>query len=238
MFARNSRTNTNQLAKKGVRISLEQVLQGPRTVFTIFGYSITESIVNTWIVMVVLIILALVLRRRLELRPGKAQNIAELIVEGFSSIVKSTMGEKNIVFMPYMATLFMLILLSNILGIFGLRTPTSDINITVGYALMTFFSIHYFGVKSKGFGYLKGFFEPIFVIAPINFIGELAKPVSLSMRLFGNMLGGAVISALISGAVALFVPAVASIYFDLFSGILQSFIFTMLTMVFISLAKD
>ena len=140
--------------------------------------------------------------------------------------------------MPYMATLFLLILFSNIIGIFGFRTPTSDINVTLGYALMTFFSIHFFGVKAKGLGYLKGFFEPIFVIAPINIIGELARPVSLSMRLFGNMLGGSVIMALISGAVALFVPAVASIYFDLFSGILQSFIFTMLSMVFISLAKD
>lgn len=213
-------------------------MQGPRTVFTIFGFPIKESVFNTWIVMVVIIVLAMFLRRRLETRPGKAQNIAELIVEGFSAIVKSTMGEKNIGFTPYMGTLFLLIFLSNILGIFGLRTPTADINITVGYALMTFFAIHYFGLKSKGFGYLKGFFEPIFVIAPINVIGELAKPVSLSMRLFGNMLGGAVISALISGAVALFVPAVASIYFDLFSGLLQSFIFTMLSMVFISLAKD
>ncbi|HBI57008.1 MAG TPA: ATP synthase F0 subunit A [Firmicutes bacterium] len=213
-------------------------MQGPKTVFTLFGFPITESVVNTWIVMAVLIILALVLRRRLELRPGKAQNIAELLVDGFTGIVKSTMGEKNIGFMPYMATLFLLILFSNIIGIFGFRTPTSDINVTLGYALMTFFSIHFFGVKAKGLGYLKGFFEPIFVIAPINIIGELARPVSLSMRLFGNMLGGSVIMALISGAVALFVPAVASIYFDLFSGILQSFIFTMLSMVFISLAKD
>ncbi len=213
-------------------------MQGPKTVFTLFGFPITESVVNTWIVMAVLIILALVLRRRLELRPGKAQNIAELLVDGFTGIVKSTMGEKNIGFMPYMATLFLLILFSNIIGIFGFRTPTSDINVTLAYALMTFFSIHFFGVKAKGLGYLKGFFEPIFVIAPINIIGELAKPVSLSMRLFGNMLGGSVIMALISGAVALFVPAVASIYFDLFSGILQSFIFTMLSMVFISLAKD
>ncbi len=218
--------------------SLEEILQGPKTVFTLFGFPITESVVNTWIVMAVLIILALVLRRRLELRPGKAQNIAELLVDGFTGIVKSTMGEKNIGFMPYMATLFLLILFSNIIGIFGFRTPTSDINVTLGYALMTFFSIHFFGVKAKGLGYLKGFFEPIFVIAPINIIGELARPVSLSMRLFGNMLGGSVIMALISGAVALFVPAVASIYFDLFSGILQSFIFTMLSMVFISLAKD
>ena len=218
--------------------SLDQILQGPKTVFTVFGLPIKESVVVTWIVMAVLISLALILRRRLELRPGKAQNIAELLVEGFSGIVKSTMGEKNIGFVPYMGTLFLLIMFSNIIGVFGLRTPTSDINVSLGYALMTFFAIHYFGLKAKGWQYIKGFAQPVFIILPINIIGELARPVSLSMRLFGNMLGGSVIMALISGAVALFVPAVASIYFDLFSGILQSFIFTMLSMVFISLAKE
>lgn len=217
---------------------MEGILQGPRTVFTLFGFPITESEVNTWIVMAVLVILALILRRRLELRPGKIQNLAEMLVEGFTGIVKSIMGEANLGFTPYIATLFLLIFFSNILGVFGFRTPTSDINVTLGYALVTVFSIHFFALKAKGFEYLKGFFQPLFFLAPINIIGELARPVSLSMRLFGNMLGGSVIMALISGAVALFVPAVASLYFDLFSGILQAFIFTMLSMVFISLAKD
>jgi F-type H+-transporting ATPase subunit a len=217
---------------------VEDILQGPKTVFTILGYPVSESVVNTWIVMVVLIILALIFRRRLELRPGKSQNIAEMLVEGFSGIVTSIMGEANAGFTPFFGTLFLLILLSNILGIFGFRTPTADINITLAYALVTVFSIHFYALKAKGFGYLKGFVQPLFFLLPINIIGELARPVSLSMRLFGNMLGGSVIMALISGAVSLFVPAVASIYFDLFSGILQSFIFTMLSMVFISLAKD
>ena len=217
---------------------MDKILEGPRTVFTLFGYSITESVVNTWIVMAVLIILALVLRRRLELRPDKVQNFAEVLVDGFTGIVKSTMGEKNIGFMPYMGTLFMLIMFSNLMGLFGLRVPTANINVTLGYALMTFFGIHFYGLKAKGWKYLKGMAEPVFIILPINIIGELARPVCLSMRLFGNMLGGTVVMALISGAVALFAPAVASIYFDLFSGILQSFIFTMLSMVFISLAKE
>ncbi|MDD2281802.1 MAG: F0F1 ATP synthase subunit A [Eubacteriales bacterium] len=219
-------------------LDLDKVLAGPRTVFTLFGFSITESLVNTWIVSAVLIILALMLRRHLELRPGKVQNVAELLVEGFSGIVKSTMGEKNLSFMPYIATLFMLILFSNLMGIFGFRSPTADINVTLGYALVTFFAIHFYGLKAKGWKYLKGMAEPVFIILPINIIGELARPVSLSMRLFGNMLAGSVVMALISGAAALFVPAVASIYFDLFSGILQSFIFVMLTMVFIFLAKE
>lgn len=217
---------------------MEQLLEGPRTAFTLFGFAISESVFNTWIVMLALVALALILRRRLELRPGKVQNIAELLVEGFRGIVKSIMGETNLGFMPFFATLFMLILFSNTLGVFGLRTPTADINVTLAYALVTVFSIHYYAVKAKGFGYLKSFVQPLFFLLPINIIGELARPVSLSMRLFGNMLGGSVIMALISGAVKLFVPAFASIYFDLFSGALQAFIFTMLSMVFIALAKE
>lgn len=217
---------------------MEQILQGPRKAFTILGLSISESVVNTWVIMMVLIVLALILRRRLELRPSRTQNIAELLVEGFSGVVKLIMGENNLRFMPYFATLFLLIFFSNILGVFGFRTPTADINVTLAYALVTVFSIHFYALKAKGFDYLKGFAQPLFFLLPINIIGELAKPVSLSMRLFGNMLGGSVIMALISGAISLFVPAVASIYFDLFSGILQAFIFTMLSMVFISLAKE
>ena len=95
-----------------------------------------------------------------------------------------------------------------------------------------------FAIKAKGWSYIKGMGEPFIFLLPMNLIGEVAKPFSLGMRLYGNLLGGSVIMAMISGAVALFVPAVASIYFDLFSGILQSFIFVMLTMVFITLAKD
>lgn len=206
--------------------------------FTILGVPVTESVVNTWIVMVVLIGAALVLRRKMELYPGKMQNAVELVVDGFTNFVASTMGAKLKGFTPYMASLFLLIACSNLMGIFGFRSPTADINVTAGFAIITFASIHYYAARSKGWKHLKGLAEPFFLFLPMNIIGELAKPVSLSMRLFGNILGGSVIMAMISGAVALFVPAVASLYFDLFSGILQSFIFTMLTMVFITLAIE
>lgn len=218
--------------------SLDAVLEGARTVFTVFGLPITESVVNTWLVMAVLIILALILRRNFKLYPDKRQNVVEMIVEGLTGLVASTMGKKNIGFMPYIATVFLLLLFSNILGIFSLRPATADFSVTLAYGIVTFFCIHFFALKAKGWSYLKGMAEPYFFLLPINIIGEVAKPFSLSMRLFGNLLGGSVIMAMISGAIALFIPAVASIYFDLFTGILQSFIFVMLTMVFIAIAKD
>lgn len=218
--------------------SVEAILEGARTVFTIFGLPITESVVNTWLVMAVLIILALVLRRNLQLYPDKRQNVVEVIVEALSDLVSSTMGPKNKGFMPYIGTVFFLLLFSNLLGIFGLRPPTADFSVTIAYGIATFFCIHYYALKAKGWSYLKGMAEPFIFLLPMNIIGEVAKPFSLGMRLYGNLLGGSVIMAMITGAVALFVPAVASIYFDLFSAILQSFIFIMLTMVFISIAKD
>lgn len=218
--------------------SLEQVLEGPKTVFTVFGLPITESVVNTWIVMAVLVVLALIFRRNLKLYPDKKQNIAEIIVEALDGLVTSTMGAKNKNFMPFIGTVFLLIAFSNILGIFGLRPPTADFSVTFAYGIVTFFCIHFFALKAKGWSYIKGFGQPFIFLLPINIIGEVAKPFSLGMRLFGNLLGGSVIMAMISGAIALFVPAVASIYFDLFSGFLQSFIFIMLTMVFIKIAKD
>jgi F-type H+-transporting ATPase subunit a len=218
--------------------SLDEVLEGAKTVFTIFGVDITESVVNTWIVMAVLVILALVFSRNLKLYPDKRQNIVEIIVDGLTGLVTSTMGAKNRNFTPFIGTVFLLIAFSNILGIFGLRSPTADFSVTLAYGIVTFFCIHFFALKAKGWSYIKGFGQPFIFLLPINIIGEVAKPFSLGMRLYGNLLGGSVIMAMISGAIALFVPAVASIYFDLFSGFLQSFIFIMLTMVFITIAKD
>lgn len=217
---------------------MEQLLEGPRTVFTLFGFPVSESVVSTWIVMAILVGLALVLRRRMELYPDKMQNVIEMVVEGFNGLVASTMGEDRKNFMPYIASLFLFIGFANLSGLLGLRPPTSDINVTAGLALMTFVAIHFYGLRLKGWKHIKGLGEPFILFLPMNIVSELAKPVSLAMRLFGNIFGGAIIMAMISGAIALFVPVLPSLYFDIFSGLLQSFIFTMLTMVFITLAIE
>ena len=205
---------------------------------------VTQTVTTTWFLMAVLIIGSIVLTKKLSLVPGKKQVVAEIIVDGIYSLTKTTMGKKFESFAPYVGTLLLLIGLSNISGLLGLRPPTADLNTTMALALMTFVIIHFTGVKSKGIGgYLKGFLEPMPFLLPLNILGELATPISLSFRLFGNIVGGLIIMTLVYNGLGIFasfipIPAVLHAYFDLFAGLLQSFIFAMLTMVFVSLASD
>jgi len=228
---------------------------GPKIIFELpGGILITETVTTTWIIMGVLILFAFIATRKFEKLPKGLQNVVELIVDLIYGLTGQTMGEdKKKTFAPYMGTLMIFLIFANLAGLFGFRPPTADVNTTVALALITFFMIHFFGMKRKGVGkYLKGFLEPLFVMLPINVIGELATPISLSFRLFGNMVGGLIIMNLLYGAlgslsaklgigIPIFmaaIPAPLHIYFDVFAGVLQSFIFTMLTMVFVSLAMD
>ena len=227
---------------------------GPIVVFEIFGIQITQTVTTTWFIMAVLILFAFVATRKLEKVPRGIQNIAEILVDTINGLTRQTMGEANAGFAPYIGTLLMFLALANIAGLFGLRPPTADVNTTMGLAIMTFVMIHFFGAKAKGpLTYAKGFLEPFAALLPLNIMGELATPISLSFRLFGNIVGGLIIMNLLYGAlgglstklmgisIPIFqvgIPAILHIYFDLFAGILQSFIFTMLTMVFISIATE
>jgi len=227
---------------------------GPRVVFTLPGnIPVTETVTVTWFIMLVLTIFSYFATRNLKKVPTKFQSVVEVLVQSIYKLTKQTMGDNKVGFAPYMGTLLIFLAIANIAGLFGLRPPTADVNTTLGLAIVTFFMIHTFGMKTKGVGtYLKGFLEPFPALLPLNIIGELATPVSLGFRLFGNIVGGLIIMNLLYGALAglsgmlglpipVFqagVPAVLHIYFDLFAGVLQSFIFTMLTMVFVAMAMD
>lgn len=227
---------------------------GPRVVFTLpGGIPVTETVTVTWFIMIVLAIFSYFATKKLERVPNKLQSTVELLVESIYNLTKQTMGADKIGFAPYMGTLLIFLAIANIAGLFGLRPPTADVNTTLGLAIVTFFMIHIFGMKSKGVGtYLKGFLDPFPALLPLNIIGELATPISLGFRLFGNIVGGLIIMNLLYGALGALsgnlgiplpifqagVPAVLHIYFDLFAGVLQSFIFTMLTMVFVAMAMD
>lgn len=173
--------------------------------------------------------------------PGKFLNFIELIVEMLDKMTLSGMGKKyGHKFTNYIGTLFIYILLSNLAGLIGLRSPTADYGVTFSLALITFVLIHYNGFKYQKFGHIKSLFEPV-LLAPINIIGELATPLSLSLRLFGNVLSGTVMLALIYGLVPKLIltcispiMAGAHVYFDIFSGAIQTYVFCMLTMTFIS----
>ncbi len=218
---------------------MDKAMSGPAVVFELFGMPISETIVNTWIIMVVIIALALFLRGRMEKIPSGKQNIAEALVEAINNFTVSTMGERHRSFAPYVGTILVLILFCNLSGLFAMTPPTSDTSTTLGLAILSFIIITATAIKSNGLGgYLKGIFmEPIPILfSGMNILGELAKPVSLGFRLYGNILAGGLIMGMIYSIAPVLIPVPFHIYFDLFSGVLQTLIFTILTMVFVSMA--
>ena len=221
---------------------MDELLRAPTVYFKIGPIEINETVVSMWAVMAILILLAVISTRKFSWLPAGRQNLLEFIVEGLTGFVTFIMGEKGIGFVPYIGTLMGFLLLSNTAGIwsFGLlRPPTADVNTTLALGIMTFIAIQFFSIRGKGLlGYLRGFLDPFALFLPMNIIGELAKPVSLGFRLFGNIFGGLVIMGLIYQAAPILVPVPMHVYFDLFAGVLQTIVFSLLTMVFISLALD
>ena len=214
-----------------------ELFEAPRVVFHLFGIPITETVRNGWLVMGGILVIAFIVTRRLNDVPSKLQAAVELLVEGLHGLVASNMSGVGKGFVKYFGALMLYLYLANISGLFGIRPPTGDINVTVSLALFTFVINHYMGLKANGLGYIKGFFEPL-PLTPLNILGELARPVSLSLRLFGNILGGTLLGAMVFSLVPIVLPAALSLYFDLVSGLIQAFIFTMLSMTFIALAME
>lgn len=210
--------------------------------FELFGQELwlTTTHVSILVVCALLLIFALVVRSKLsnaEGRPGALQNVAELIVEMLDNMVYGSMGKKlGIKYRNYIGVLFMFLIVSNLSGLLGLRPPTADYGVTLPLGLITFTLIQYNNIKYNKFGAFTGLFQPLPFLFPINLIGEIATPFSLSLRLFGNVLSGTVIMGLIYGLLYKFSwgwPGVLHAYFDLFSGCIQAYVFAMLTMVFI-----
>jgi len=205
---------------------------------------ITESIIVAWGIMALLIIFAIVVRIKLtkfKEVPTGFQNIIEIIVEAFEGLVIRSAGPKLAWLGGWFFTVFAFLMVSNMSGlILFIRPPTADWPIPLGLALITFFLINFAGLRYRGWDYIKSFFEPIFIFFPINILGEISKPIALSFRLFGNVLGGMILISLVYGLAPMFVqlvlPAVLHLYFDIFAGALQAFIFTVLSLTFVGVA--
>ena len=211
--------------------------------YELFGQTlwITTSHVCIAIVFVVLLLFIFAANRAIKKAtevPTGFQNVVELIVEKLDGMIDSTMGASAPAFRNYIGTIFIFILFSNISGLFGLRPPTADYGTTLALGLMTFTLITFNKFKHKGpKGVLRGLCDPWPFWAPINIIGDVAVPVSLSLRLFANVLSGVVIMALIYGLlgkIALVWPGALHVYFDIFSGCIQTYVFCMLTMTYIA----
>ena len=216
--------------------------------YEVFGQElwITNTHVSLLLVVLTLTILSLFANRAIKKAdpnevPGTFLNIIEYLVELVDGLTRNNMGEKHFSkFSNYIGTLFAFLLVANLSGLFGLRPPTADYGVTLGLALITFVMIHYNGFKYEKAGHVTKLFQPI-LLTPINIIGEIATPMSMSLRLFGNILSGTVMMGLLYGllpkVLQFFIwPIFGGLhaYFDVFSGAIQSYVFCMLTMVFIS----
>ncbi len=220
-------------------------------------WPVSEAQVNTVAVMLSMLGWCLYLTHGLQVIPGsKRQIIAEWIVEKTTNLVRNSMGERFMMYVPFVAAIMGLSALSSLTSLLGLFPPTSDLNIVAGWAILVFILITYYKLQGGLWPYVKGFFTPVPLFAPMNVLGEIATPVSMSFRHYGNVLSGVIISILVStalkgisakllgwlpgvlGQFPLFqigIPAILSLYFDLFSGCMQAFIFAMLTMLNIAL---
>ena len=210
--------------------------------YELFGQTfwITTTHVAIAIVMLLIVIFAVAARIAIshaEKYPTGFQNIVEMIVEMLDKKVESSMGPYAKKFRNYIGSIFIFIFLSNISGLFGLRPPTADYGVTLPLGLLTFGIIQYNNIKYNKFGAFTGLFKPLPFLFPINLIGEIATPFSLSLRLFGNVLSGTVMMSLIYTLLAKFAigwPGFLHIYFDVFSGAIQTYVFCMLTMVYVT----
>ena len=222
------------------------------------GIPITQTTVSSLIVAIVVIIASIRLGKNLKKRPDGVQVLVEKGVTMLYDMVAESMGEHNLHWAPFVGTIFLSSILGSLIGMTGfLRSSTADLSCTLTWAVLVSLIIWYNGIKNNGFvGWLKGFTEPIVVMTPMNVISEIAQPVSMAFRHFGNVAGGGVLTMLIYNALAaasalilgwipnafissipilqVGIPAVLSLYFDFFSSFLQAFIFCMLTMMYIA----
>ena len=279
-------------------------VKGAQVLFTVFGIEITETILSMLVVTALLMLAGVLLGRNLQKRPGKMQVLTEKGVTMLRDLVVSTMGEHNEAWVPYIGTIFLSSICGSLIGMTGfLRSTTADLAVVLTWAIMTSVIIWYNSIKRNGvWGWLKGFTQPIFIMTPMNIVSEIAQPVALAFRHFGNVAGGSIITMIIytalslastlvlgwisstvaapvlmlalgiallvfgilkknlyfqlpgivSAVLGLFgllqyldilsgvpvlqigIPAILSIYFDLFSGFVQAFVFCLLSMVYIA----
>ena len=228
-------------------------------IWQMFCDPITQTTVSLIAVTAILIAIALIAGKNLKKRPGRLQVVTEKLVNMLYGMVRDTMGEHNLKFAPYIGTIFLSSIIGTLIGTTQIfRSTTADLSVTMAWALVTTGMVWYNNIKNFGFkSWLKGFTEPIVVMTPMNIVSEIASPLSMAFRHFGNVAGGSVLTSLIYAALAglthaifswlpeailnvfptvfqIGIPAFLSIYFDLFSGFVQALVFSLLTMVYVA----
>lgn len=213
-----------------------------RVAFTIpvfGGIPVPESCVITWVIMLIVVIASILMVRKLKKVPTGSQCLLEIGINWMNNFFLEILGPRGKKYLPVLETFLIYIGISNIIGLFGLRPPTKDLGVTATLAIFSILLIQYSGIREKGFGgWLKSFKEPMGLLLPMNILELLIKPLSLCMRLFGNVLGAFVVMELIKMVLPVGLPLVFSFYFDIFDGCIQAYVFVFLTSLFMSEAME
>ena len=204
------------------------------------GIDVLQSVAVTWIVMAVIMIVSLILVQGLKFRKIRGKQAAlESGISFLYDFFEDLLGKDGRAYIPYLITVIIYIGFSNMVGLFGFKPPTKDMNVTVTLAVMSIILVEIAGVRKKGVKkWLKSFTEPVPIVTPINILELFIRPLSLCMRLFGNILGAVVVMALIKYLLPVLVPLPFSFYFDIFDGIIQAYVFVFLTSLYIKEAIE
>lgn len=218
---------------EGLQHLLEHVR--PTVLFHLGEIPVTTTVVNTWIIMIIVFLLAFLISRRVSTKPQGIQNLVELVAEFFYDLLEDNMGKEGRKFLPLVGTLFIFILLLNLSWFIPeMKPPTTNLSTTAGFALVTILLVQLIGIKKQGLvGYIKHFFQPSPFLFPINVVEELVKPVSLALRLFANMFG----EKTVSGALFIMFPLLLPLpvmALGVIMGLVQALVFSLLTVVYIS----
>ena len=204
------------------------------------GIDVSESGAVTWIIMAALVVISILVTRNLKVEnPGKGQLKLETAVTSLHKMVSDMVGEHGQRYVPYLMTVLLYIGVANIIGLFGMKPPTKDLTVTIALAVMSIVLIEAAGIIAKGpKGWIKSFAQPVAIMTPFNILEIVIKPLSLCMRLFGNVLGAFVIMELIKQVLPVALPVPFSLYFDIFDGLIQAYVFVFLTSLFIKEAVE
>ena len=199
------------------------------------GIQISQALLTSWGIMLFLVLLCLICVRHLKIFPGKVQTVVELFVNWVNNFFVETMGKNGKPYVPILGTMLLFIVCSNLCGLFGFTPPTKSISVAAGLALISITLVIVSAIKHQGVkGWLKSYKEPMAVVTPFNVLEIVIKPLSLCLRLFGNVIGAYIIMELIKGLVPVGIPVIFSLFFDVFDGILQAYVFVFLTAVYMS----
>lgn len=220
----------------------------PLFIFNFLGYDIqiTESLVVQWVIILITLILCIIYSKKVKKIPGKVQNVIEFGIDFIAKTVNENMGDGTSSFVPYIGALGIYLFVLNMIAMIGIEPPTSDFSVSLGIALTSFVVIQANTIKKRGIGgYLKGYVSPIPILLPINLMERIMLPISLTLRLFGNVFAASMIMKLVYDALlginfvaAIGIPIPFHFYFDVFDGTIQMIIFVMLTMINIKITAE